>query len=167
MDASKRPALLALIRVLEEAHCPYAVIGGIAVQVHRAEPRTTLDIDVVVADLAALPRAALQAAGFTHGGDFAHSQNWTGPNETPVQFTDDAPLREAIGRAIRVPVEDTELRVIRADDLLHEKLRAGSDPARRRSKRYQDLADAIGLIEDHPALEAELTDAERRRLADL
>jgi len=49
------------------------------------------------------------------------------------------------------------LRVIRVADLLHEKLRAGSDEARRRSKRLQDLADAQSLLEQQPELENELT----------
>jgi hypothetical protein len=56
------------------------------------------------------------------------------------------------------------LRVIRRADLLREKLRAGSDPARRRSKRLQDLADAQALIEADPALAAELTTEQRRVL---
>jgi len=41
--------------------------------------------------------------------------------------------------------------------LLHEKLRAASDPARRRSKRLQDLADAQALLESTPTLAQELT----------
>jgi hypothetical protein len=56
------------------------------------------------------------------------------------------------------------LRVIRRADPLREKLRAGSDPARRRSKRLQDLADAQALIEADPALAAELTTEQRRVL---
>jgi len=46
-------------------------------------------------------------------------------------------------------------------DLLHEKLRGGSDPARRRSKRLQDLADAEALLEDAPALRSELSEREQ------
>lgn len=34
----------------------------------------------------------------------------------------------------------------------YAKLRAAGDPARRRSKRLQDLGDAQALVEDHPAL---------------
>jgi hypothetical protein len=49
MAHTKRPALLALCRVLGEAHVPYAIIGGVALQIHQQEPRTTLDIDVAVA----------------------------------------------------------------------------------------------------------------------
>ena len=49
-------------------------------------------------------------------------------------------------------------------DLLHEKLLAGADPARRRSKRLQDLADAQALLEATPALAADLTADERALL---
>jgi hypothetical protein len=59
------------------------------------------------------------------------------------------------------------LRVLRVADLLHEKLRAGRDPARRRSKRLQDLADAQGLLEQDPALRGELSADERALLDNL
>lgn len=59
------------------------------------------------------------------------------------------------------------LRVIRRADLLHEKLRAGSDPARRRSKRLQDLSDVQALLEADPSLAGELTVAERALLEQL
>ncbi len=164
MESTKKPVLLALARILDEAGTPYAVIGGIAVQVHRREPRTTLDIDLAVLDRAAIPGACLITAGFRETGTFAHSVNWMGPDGTPVQFTDDPVLGAAVARAASIDLDGVPLRVIGPNDLLHEKLRAGADPARRRSKRLQDLADAEGLLEDHPALEAELRDEERELL---
>jgi hypothetical protein len=84
-----------------------------------------------------------------------------------VQFTDDPALAGAIARADDVALDDVRLRVIRRVDLLHEKLRAGSDPARRRSKRLQDLADAQALLESTPALVSELTAPERALLGRL
>jgi hypothetical protein len=167
MDTSKRPALVILARVLENSRTPYAIIGGVALQVHQAEPRTTLDIDLAVASFDALPRDELQAAGFSLGARFAHSENWVGPEGVPVQFTDDPALAPAIGRAVEVGVGDVQLRVIGRVDLLHEKLRAGSDPARRRSKRLQDLADAQSLLEETPELRSELNEAELAVLAAL
>jgi hypothetical protein len=161
METSKRPALLALAHVLAETGTPYAIIGGIAVQVHRAEPRTTLDIELGVPSMDLIPRAELEAAGFSFHGRFAHSENWVGPESVPVQFTDDPALFLAVERALEIDLDGVRLRVIGPVDLVHEKLRAGSDPARRRSKRLQDLADAQALIEDHPELQAELNDAER------
>ena len=164
MERTKRPALIALACVLAEAGVPYAIIGGIALQVHQAEPRTTLDIDVAVATYGVLPRVQLEAAGFPCIGRFSPSENWLGPERTPVQFTDDPALVEAIPRAEEVELEDVCLRVIGRADLLHAKLRAAADPARRRSKRLQDLADAQALVELFPPLEQELSADERALL---
>lgn len=167
MERTKRPALLALARIFTEAQVPYAIIGGVALQVHQAEPRTTLDIDVAVAASGQIPRAQLEAEGFTWTGSFSHSENWRGSEGTPVQFTDDPALAEAIARAEEIELESVRLRVISRVDLLHEKLRAASDPARRRSKRLQDLADVQALIESTPTLVQELTAKERTLLDQL
>ncbi len=164
MERTKRPALLLVARILDEAAVPYAIIGGVALQVHQREPRTTLDIDLAVPSVAQIPRARLEAAGFRPGGRFTHSENWIGPEETPVQFTDDPVLAQAITRADEIELEGTRLRVIRRADLLHEKLRSGSDPARRRSKRLQDLADAQALLEVDPTLASELSPEEQALL---
>jgi Nucleotidyl transferase AbiEii toxin, Type IV TA system len=163
-ERTKRPALLALARIFAEAEVYYAIIGGIALQVHQAEPRTALDIDVAVVTYGKLPRTQLEAADFTCTGRFSHSENWVGPEGTPVQFTDDPALAEAITRAEDVDLEDVRLRVVSRADLLHDKLRAASDPACRRSKPLQDLADAQALLESTPALEQELSSAERALL---
>ena len=163
-ERSKRPALLALATVLNESGVPYAVIGGVALQIHQRDPRTTLDIDLAVVDRTRLPRERLIAAGFRETGRFEHSENWEGPDSVPVQFTDDQALRDAIARADPIRSEGVEIRVIRKPDLLREKLRAGSDPARRRSKRLQDLADAQALIEADPSLAAALRPDERALL---
>lgn len=152
METTKKPALLALGRVLHSADIPYAIIGGVAVQVHHPDPRTTLDIDVAVSRRDAIPHDALVAAGFRRTGSFEHSENWIAEDGTPVQFTDDPHLARVVPSAEEIALDDVTLRVIRAVDLLHEKIRAGSDPARRRSKRLQDLGDAQALLEAHPDL---------------
>lgn len=167
MEQTKRLTLLTLARVLAEAQTPYAIIGGVALQVHQEEPRTTIDIDVAVATYGQLPRTHLEAAGFSLIGRFSHSENWVGPDNTPVQFTDDPALADAITRAEEIALEDVRLRVIARVDLLHEKLRTASDPARRRSKRLQDLADAQALLEATPELGHELTAVERAMLEQL
>jgi hypothetical protein len=161
MEQTKRPALLALARVLRDARTPYAIIGGLAVQVRQREPRTTLDIDVAVLTRDAIPREGLQGAGFVFHDTFEHSENWRAADGTPVQFTDDPILAPAIHGAEELILEEVPLRVIRTGDLRHEKLRAGSDPAPRRSKRLRDLADAQTLLEENPELDHELTPAER------
>lgn len=167
MEQSKRPALLLLARILAEEAVPYAVIDGVALQVHQAEPRTTLDIAAAVTRRDAIPRARLTAEGFQHVGAFPHSENWLGPERTPVQFTDDPALAAAIARAEPVDVGGLRLLVMHRQDLLHQKLRAGRDPARRRSKRLQDLADAQGLLESDPSLRDGLTPDELELLDEL
>ena len=84
MDQSKKPALLALCRVLAGEQVAYAIIRGLALQVHQREPRTTLDIDVAVFSREAIPRASLMAAGFQFSGTFEHSENWAAADGTPV-----------------------------------------------------------------------------------
>jgi hypothetical protein len=167
MEESKRPTLLSLCRVLGDACTDYAIIGGLAVQIHQQEARTTLDIDVAIISRDAIPREGLIAAGFRFHQTFAHSENWVSADGTPIQFTDDPMLANAIRQAGEIVVDDVPLRVIRPVDLLHEKLRAGSDPARRRSKRLQDLGDAEALLEASPDLEGELRPQERALLGDL
>lgn len=164
MEQSKRPALLLLAQAFAHARVPYAVIGGVALQVHRSDSRATLDVALAVHTRADVPAALLEAAGFRKTGTFLHSENWAGPEGTPVQITDDPALAEPVARAMTVDLDGVPLRVLGKLDLLREKLRAGSDPARRRSKRLQDLADAQGLLEDAPELGEALTDAERRVL---
>lgn len=160
-ERSKKPTLLLLGAILADAGVSYAIIGGVALQVHQAEPRTTLDIDLAVADREDIPRQRLAAAGFRETGRFEHSENWMGADGTPVQFTDDPALAGAVARAETIDLEGVPLRVLRRGDLMHEKLRAAADPARRRSKRLQDLADAQGLLEINPAAASELTDEEK------
>jgi hypothetical protein len=161
METTKKPALLILGRLLAESHTPYAIIGGIAVQIHHPDPRTTLDIDLAVVSRDAIPAEALTAAGFRRTGSFEHSENWMAADGTPVQFTDDPRLTEAVSSAGAIVVDGVTLRVIGVVELLHEKIRAGSDPARRRSKRLQDLADAEALLEANPELAAQLRADER------
>ncbi len=161
MEHTKRPALVLLARIFEQAQVRYAIIRGVALQIHQTEPRTTLDIDIAVSRSTEIPRARLEAAGFRLTGRFTHLENWTDPEGIPVQFTDDPALAGAVMRAEEIAVDDVRLRVIGRLDLLHEKLRAASDPARRRSKRFQDLADAHALLESTPALASELAPEER------
>ena len=45
---TKEGPLRQVISVLEAAHTAYALIGGVALQLHSEEPRATLDIDLAV-----------------------------------------------------------------------------------------------------------------------
>ena len=129
--------------------------------------RSAEDRGIAVTRRDDIPRDRLRSSGFRETGRHEHSDNWVGPEGTPVQFTDDPALVEAVARSVEVPIHGVGLRVLEVADLLHEKLRAGSDPARRRSKRLQDLADAQALLEQDPGLYARLSPAERALLDDL
>ncbi|MBP9146309.1 MAG: hypothetical protein KBI44_17660 [Thermoanaerobaculia bacterium] len=161
MDGSKRPTLALLARILADEKVAYAVIGGVALQVHRHEPRTTIDIDLALVDRADWPATALEAAGFRRTGTFEHSENWVSTDGTPVQITDDPVLADGVARAGVIEIDGLPLPILAPIDLLRAKLRAAQDPARRRSKRLQDLADAQGLVEDRPELLPALEPAER------
>lgn len=62
MERTKEPTLLAVGRILDEAGVAYAIIGGVAAQIHLPEPRTTLDIDLAVVGCDTIPRDRLEAA---------------------------------------------------------------------------------------------------------
>ncbi|MEO8587247.1 MAG: hypothetical protein ABI584_13870 [Acidobacteriota bacterium] len=157
---SKDGTFRELFRILEASGLEYALIGGVAVQLWRSEPRTTLDIDVAVKSYESVPRAALEAAGFRRLARHSHSENWTGPGETPVQFSADPALKFLIESAALKSFEGGHVRVASPSALVKEKLRAASDPERRESKRFQDLTDAKSLAEEHPEVESQLTPAE-------
>jgi hypothetical protein len=159
--SSKDVAFRALFRVLEESGAEYALIGGVAVQLWQAEPRTTLDIDVAVRSYESVPRDALAASGFRLLARHAHSENWAGPGDTPVQFSDDPAFRALIESAAVRSFEGGRVRIATPAALVKEKLRAASDPERRESKRFQDLADAKALAEEHPEIAENLTPAEK------
>jgi hypothetical protein len=161
---SKDRAFRELFRILEASGLEYALIGGVAVQLWHGKPRTTLDIDVAVESYESVPRAALEAAGFRMLARHSHSENWTGPGETPVQFSDDPAFGSLIESATRKSFEGGQVRIASPTALVKEKLRAASDPARRESKRFQDLADAKSLAEEHPEVEEQLSPAERTLL---
>ena len=90
---TKEEALRRVTDVLETSGTPYAVIGGVAVQLYSQEPRTTLDIDLAVTRFADIPRDALLGAGFEHDGRHEHSDNWRAPGpgswsqRTAIQFS--------------------------------------------------------------------------------
>ena len=56
---SKEHPLRLVAQLLERESVPYALIGGVAVQLHSEEPRSTLDIDVAIPTYAQVPRTAL------------------------------------------------------------------------------------------------------------
>ena len=104
-DTKERPLRL-VAELLNRAGVAYALIGGVAVQIHTTEPRTTLDIDVAVPRFTDVPRAELLAAGFDHTGRHELSDNWHAPPAGPgslrttVQFSaEDVGIADAVSHA--------------------------------------------------------------------
>lgn len=161
-QADKEFAILEVARIFGEAGIPYAVMGGVAVQVHTKEPRTTLDLDIALRSKSDVPREALLAAGFTHEGTFKFSDNWRAPGHLPrkrrtaVQFSADELTREAVEHAGTVTLEGFEISVVSPRDLILLKLAAAREPRRRKSKRISDYGDIIRLLEEHPGLMEQL-----------
>jgi hypothetical protein len=156
---SKEQPLRLVAEILEREGVPYALIGGVAVQLHTEEPRTTLDIDLAVARYADVPREALLGAGFEHTGKHEH---WRAPGREPlklrtaVQFSaEDVGITEAVERASIIQLGGGLcLRVATVPDLIVLKLAAAEEPSRRPSKREHDVADVLALIEEHPEVES-------------
>jgi hypothetical protein len=154
---SKESSLHLVAEILERERVSYALIGGVAVQLHTAEPRSTLDIDLAVRSYADIPRDALVAAGFEHTGRHPHSDNWRAPGRGPsaartaVQFSaEDSPIVEAVARATTVDLgPGVHLRVATVADLIRLKLVAAEASDRRASKREHDVADVLALLEEH------------------
>lgn len=158
-DTKERPLRL-VAELLNRAGVAYALIGGVAVQIHTTEPRTTLDIDVAVPRFADIPRAALLAAGFDHTGRHEHSDNWRAPPAGPgslrtaVQFSaEDVGIADAVSHAELTDLADgLRMRAATPADLIVLKLAAAAEPRRRPSKRQHDLADVVALMEEYPEL---------------
>lgn len=175
---SKEGSLRLVAQLLERERVPYALIGGVAVQLHTQEPRSTLDIDLAVPTYADVPHAALLEAGFHHTGRHDHSDNWRAPGpgslkqRTAVQFSaEDEGIADAVEHASIVDLDGgVRLRVATVADLVVLKLAAAAEPKRRPSKREHDVADVLALLEEHPDLRsveliARVQDVRRRLLS--
>ena len=157
---SKEGTLRLVAALLEREGVPYALIGGVAVQIHTEEPRSTLDIDLAVRNYTDVPREALLGAGFEHTGRHEHSNNWRAPGAGPlkartaVQFSaEDVGLAEAVEHAAVIDLDGGVcLRVATAADLVVLKLAAAEEPRRRPSKREHDVGDVLALLEEHAEL---------------
>jgi hypothetical protein len=166
---TKEEPLRRVISVLEASGTRYALIGGIAVQVHMTEPRTTLDIDLAVTSFDDIPREALSKAGFEYDGRHEHSDNWRAPGSGPrsertaVQFSaEDVGIAETVARARDIDVGTLHLRLATVADLLVLKLAAAEEPRRRPSKRRQDLLDIVILADEHPKAVQSIPDLKER-----
>jgi len=167
----KERVLASLVRVLERSGTPYALMGGVAVQLYTEEPRATADLDIALRSREEVPREILAEAGFSYDGEHRWSENWRGPARegTPkrvrvaVQFSSDSLMAEAVDRAVATSVGDFVVRLVTMPDLVLLKLAAAEEETRRPSKRTHDVGDVLSLLEQHPELEdREIRDRLRR-----
>ncbi len=161
---SKQDDLLVVARVLNEAGIDWALIGGLAYQIHANDPRTTLDIDLAIRVRDQIPREALRRGGFAATGSFAFTESWQGPGGTPVQFSDEASFAEALRTAETLELAGVVLRVINKLEFVRAKLRAAAEPQRRRTKALRDLIDLETILEENPDLDAQLGVDDRARM---
>ena len=157
----KEKVLASLVAVLESAGTPYAVIGGVAMQLYTEEPRTTADLDIALRAHDDLPREKLEAAGFSPDGVHEWSENWRGPAPTgtprkqrvAVQFSSDHLMVAAVAHAEKASVGRFSFQLATMPDLILLKLAAAEEPKRRTSKKIHDVGDVVRLLEDHPELD--------------
>lgn len=158
-DLKERPLRL-LADLLARERVPYALIGGVAIQLHTSEPRSTLDIELAILTYRQVPADALRGAGFEHTGRHEHSDNWQAPGvgplqqRTAVQFSAEEPgIAAAVEHAEVLDLGGgTSVRLATVPDLIELKLLAAEEPQRRPSKREHDVADVLALLEEHPSL---------------
>jgi hypothetical protein len=151
-EADQLRALADAVRALEQAGAEYALIGGLAVGVHSGVPRATIDIDLAVCSSAGRDEidAAMTERGFRRMGIHPHSTNYRHGSGEPVQLAFDPAFDAMIERAETIHAGALPVRIVRKDDLIAMKRRAGADPARRRSKALRDQADVELLLGDVP-----------------
>jgi hypothetical protein len=166
-ERTKEQTLKLVVDLLTERRIPYAIIGGMALQVYVEDPRTTVDIDIAVRSREEIPRSELERLGFKHTGSFEHYENFRSPDKIMVQFSAEPECAGVVHRAVVHDALDREICFITPVDLVRAKLRAAEDPARRTSKRFIDFADIKTLFEEHPDLPGELTADETQRIARL
>lgn len=167
---SKEQPLRLIAKLLERERVSYALIGGVAVQIHTAEPRATLDLDFAVRTYSDVPADAMRRAGFEHTGRHDHSDNWRAPGSgslrTAVEFSaEEVGIDDAVRRAGVVALADgLQLRVASVADLIVLKLAAAAAPERRPSKREHDIADVLALLEEHPDVRTPEVDSQLHRI---
>jgi hypothetical protein len=150
-----------LLRALADAHVPYCIVDGVAVNLHGI-PRMTYDVDIVVPTTSeALEQVETLLVGLglqcrlpiklaTLADDSLRTEYRDQRNLIAVTFTDPSdPLREVdvlvsptipgadlVSRAVRLQLDDIPVHVISIDDLIQLK---------RDSDREQDRADVAHL----------------------
>ena len=156
--------VMGMVDCLERADIAWCVIGGVAVNHWARQPMVTQDVDFVVA-AESVERAVslLEEAGF-QPERFQWSVNFKGHSAVSMQLSTEDFYRDFPSRAVAADVNGILLRVASLEDTLKGKIKAYSEPARRKSKRLKDLTDIARMVEAHPHLKDALPEELKKQV---
>ena len=134
------------------AHGPWCLIGGLAVNTY-AEPVFTIDVDIVViADELDAIKAKLAAAGFSIK-EFPYSLNASrSESQLRIQLTTDPRYQDFLKGTQLREVLGEQVPVASLSNVVRGKIWAWSDEKRRPTKRKKDELDLMRILEVYPEL---------------
>jgi hypothetical protein len=156
--------VMRMVDCLERADVAWCVIGGVAVNHWAQQTMVTQDVDFVVAAESVERTVSLLAeAGFSPER-FEWSINFKGHSAVSIQLSTEDFYRDFPSRAVAADVNGILLRVASLEDTLKGKIKAWSEPGRRKSKRLKDLTDIARLVEAHSHLRDMLSDELKKQV---
>jgi len=150
--------VMRMVDCLERADVAWCVIGGVAVNHWAQQTMVTQDVDFVVAAESVERTVSLLAEAGFRPERFEWSINFKGHSAVSIQLSTEDFYRDFPSRSVAADVNGILLRVACLEDTLKGKLKAWSEPGRRKSKRLKDLTDIARLVEAHPHLRDMLPD---------
>jgi len=156
--------VMRMVDCLERADVAWCVIDGVAVNHWAQQTMVTQDVGfVVAADSIKRTISLLAEAGFLPER-FEWSVNFKGHSAVSIQLSTEDFYRDFPSRAVAADVNGILLRVACLEDTLKGKIKAWSEPGRRKSKRLKDLTDIARLVETHPHLRDMLSDELKKQV---
>jgi hypothetical protein len=143
---------------------PAEQIGGVAVNHWAQQTMVTQDVDFVVAAESVERTVSLLAEAGFRPERFEWSINFKGHSAVSIQLSTEDFYRDFPSRAVAADVNGILLRVACLEDTLKGKIKAWSEPGRRKSKRLKDLTDIARLAEAHPHLRDMLSDELKKQV---
>jgi hypothetical protein len=156
--------VMRMVDCLERADVAWCVIGGVAVNHWAQQTMVTQDVDFVVAAESVERTVLLLAEAGFQPERFEWSINFKGHSAVSIQLSTEDFYRDFPSRAVAADVNGILLRVASLEDTLKGKIKAWSEPGRRKSKRLKDLADIARLVEAHPHLREMLPDELKKQV---
>ena len=139
-----------ILRQLDEASIPYAIIGGMA-YAHYCPPRTTQDLDLMVLAEDARKVRQLFNSYYLRGTRIVGVYDYHG-TRFDVLPASRRLQRSIVSRAMNSQIDELPVKVARVQDLILLKLIAAPNRPEMR-KRMQDQTDVVGLNETLDELE--------------